>query len=181
MTNIYCTNKLEKLIGKKLISTKEIPVSPIGNWNANLFSLNGRKCLILMNDISYYSLIFLDILKKDLASFQELFYLRLLDQFKYDNLNFQADLSSTILNTCQPNFLRTNNNRKVLGTMNEFVQDISYLFHNQYNSNLEKININELNHHLTNNLVGALKPKQGDFGKPIEEMKTLLKNVPNKV
>ncbi|NMM48120.1 DUF6933 domain-containing protein [Marinigracilibium pacificum] len=181
MTNIYCTIKLEKLIGKGLISTEEISPSPIGNWNANLFSLNGRKCMILMNDISYYSLIFLDILKKDLINFQELFYHRLVDQFNYDNLNFSTDLSPTLLNTCKPNFIRTNNNRKVLGTMNEFIHDIKYLFHNEYNSNLKNIDINELNHNLTNNLVGALKPKQGDFGKPIEIMNILLQNMSDKL
>ena len=176
MTNIYCTNKLEKLIGKKIITTEKNSTSPLGNWNANLFSLNRRKCLILMSDITYYSVIFLDILKKDFANFQELFYIRLVDQLNYDELNFPINLAPTILESCQPNFLRTNNNRKVLGTINEFIHEIKYFFCTDYNSNIQLVDINQLNHRLNNNLVGALKSGKNNFGNPIEEMKTLLKN-----
>jgi hypothetical protein len=46
-----------------------------------------------------------------------------------------------------------------------------------YSSDFAQTDICELNHQLTNDLVGALKPKQSNFGRPIEEMQELLKKV----
>ena len=177
MTNIFCTKKLEKLIGKKLIATNAVSDELIGNWNANLFSLNKRKCLIIMNDVTYYCLIFLDVLKKDVLNFHELFYQRLIEQLDYDQVNFPFECAPKLITSCEPNFLRTNNNRKVLGTMNEFVYELKYHFQLDYNGDFAQTNIPELNHRLTNNLVGALKPGQSNFGRPIEEMKHLLRKV----
>ncbi len=174
MPNIFCTRKLEKLLGKGLIAPEPTTNELLGNWNANLFPLAGRKCLIAMNDLSYYCLIFLDILKKDLLNLHELFYQRLIEQLHYDQINFSVACSAQLLNYSEPKFLRTNNNRKVLGTMNDFVYQIEYLFHMDYYGKFEATNVPELNHQLTNNLVGALKPKQYDFGVPIEEMQKLL-------
>lgn len=174
MANIFCTKKLEKLVGKNLIASESVSDELLGNWNANLFPLNGRKCLIIMNDVSYYSLIFLDILKKDLLNFHELFYQRLIEQLDYDQVNFSIDCSPKLITACEANFLRTNNNRKALGTMNEFVYQLNYHFHTDYNGSFGHTNLPELNNRLTNNFVGALKPKQFEYGNPIEEMQKLL-------
>jgi hypothetical protein len=62
MVNIFCTNKLEKIIGKKLMDYEPLE-HLLGNRNANIFSFQGRKCLILMNDETYYSILFLHIIK----------------------------------------------------------------------------------------------------------------------
>lgn len=133
--------------------------------------------MIAMNDVSYYSLIFLDILKKDILNFHELFYQRLVEQLDYDGINFPVACSPSLLNACESNFLRTNNNRKVLGTINEFIYELEYHFHMDYFGNFSQTNVPELNHRLTDNLVGALKPKKSDFGRPIEEMQKLLEMV----
>jgi hypothetical protein len=174
MTNIFCTKKLEKLVGKKLIASQPVSDELLGNWNANLFPMNGRKCLIVMNDVTFYCLIFLDILKKDILNFHELFYQRLIEQLDYDQVNFSVEFAPKLMTSCEPNFLRTNNNRKVLGTMNEFVYELEYHFQMDYYGNFAQTNIVELNHRLTDNLVGALKQGQSNFGRPIEEMKELL-------
>jgi hypothetical protein len=174
MSNIFCTKKLENLVGKNLISSELHSNELLGNWNANLFTLNRRKCLILMNDVSYYSLIFLDILKKDILNFHELFYQRLIEQLNFDKVRFPVEYSSKLFDACEANFLQTNNNRKVLGTINQFIYEIEYHFQMDYYGNLSQTNIPELNHRLTNNLVGALRPKQFEFGRPTEEMQTLL-------
>jgi hypothetical protein len=177
MTNIFCNKKLEKLVGKNLIASELHSNELLGNWNANLFTMNRRKCLIVMNDVSYYCLIFLDILKKDILNFHELFYQRLIEQLDYDGVNFPVECSSKLLNACEPNFLRTNNNRKVLGTINEFIYELEYHFHMDYYRNFDQTNVSELNHRLTDNLIGALKPKKFDYGRPIEEMQKLLEKV----
>jgi len=164
------------LIGKKLIK-QEVHISKLGNWNANIFYLQRRKCLILMNDITYYSLLFLDIQKADLLKFSELFYQRLIEQFDFDKIDFPLECSAKLINETSAQFLTTNNNRKVLGTMKQFVLDLDYYFYYDYNGQISNINVKELNHRLTNNLVGALKPKKSDFGRPIEEMKKKLEEI----
>jgi hypothetical protein len=149
----------------------------LGNWNANIFTLKGRKCLIVMNDETYYSLLFLDILKADFLNFGQLFSKRLIEQIDYDDIKVPIEITPTLSTELQPRFLPTNNNRKVLGTMKEFVLDIEYYFHNQYYDELANTHLPELNHRLTNNLVGALKEKKSDFGKPIEEMQMKLNQI----
>lgn len=174
MTNIYCTKKLEKVVGKKILGQEETQDSKLGNWNANIFHLQRKKCLILMNDITYYSLFFLDIRKADLLKFSELFYTRLIEQLDYDQIDFPVECSPTLITETTVQFLPTNNNRKVLGTMTDFLREIEYVFHDKYNGQLSNVNVNELNHSYTDFLVGALSPKQGHYGKPIEEMRKKL-------
>lgn len=175
MVNIYCTRKLEKLVGKKNMSLEPGSVE-LGNWNANIFPVQGRKCLIMMNDISYYSILFLDILKKDLLNLQHLFTKRLIEQLDYDGIALSASCRDKLMNLSDFRFLSTNNNRKVLGTMNEFAFDTEYHINDSYFGQLDLVDLAELNSRLTDNLVGALKPKANDFGRPIKEMSKLMEN-----
>ncbi|MBL3658824.1 DUF6933 domain-containing protein [Fulvivirga sediminis] len=177
MANIYCTKKLEKLLGKQLIMSEQLPNDDFGNWNAHLFTLNRRKCVIMVNDVTYYSLIFLDVLKKDLMNFQNLFYQRLTEQLAYDEIVFPEPLVSRISEYCRPNFLATNNNRKVLGTIKEFIYMVKYTFEINCDANFNNVDILHLNHILTTYLVGAIDTKKGEYGRPIEEMKNLLDRV----
>ena len=177
MANIYCTKKLEKVVGKALISSEPRTDQRLGGWNANVIYLNKRKCLFLMNDLSYYSLLFLDILKKDILNFQELFYQRLIEQLDHDSVNFPVSCSSLIMNECEPLFLPTNNNRRVLGTMNELRYIIDYWFEMDYYGDLNFVNLPELNHRLTNEYVGALRTGKHYYGNPIEEMRKQIEKV----
>lgn len=177
MTNIYCTKKLEKLLGKKLLGQEEAHDSKLGNWNANIFHLQGKKCLILMNDVTYYSLFFLDIRKADLLKFSDLFYARLIEQLDYDKIDFAVDCSPMLIEETTAQFLPTNNNRKVLGTMTDFIRAIEYIFHENYHGQLSNVDVRKLNHSYTNYLVGALNPKHGKYGKPIEEMKKKIEEI----
>ena len=114
-----------------------------------------------MNDVTYYSLLFLDIRKADLLKFSELFYARLIEQLGYDKIDFPVECSPTLIAETTAKFLPTNNNRKVLGAMTDFLREIEYIYHDKYMGQLSIINVNELNHNYTNFLVGALSPKQG--------------------
>ena len=146
----------------------------LGNWNANVFPIQGRKCLIIMNDISFYCLLFLDVLKKDLIDFNELFGNRLTEQLDYDGIVLSGKCREAIMNNIECRFLPTNNNRKVLGTMNEFVYEIEYNLHRNYYGQLKLVNLPKLNSILTRYLIGALSPKRSEFGRPIEEMSIML-------
>ena len=133
--------------------------SQLGNWNGNILPIRGRKCLILMNDVTYYCLIFLDVFKRDIINLHELLFERLIEQFDYDSINFPGECSAKLKKELEPRFPRTNNNRKVLGTITEFIFQIEYLMELDYEGRLGFVNLPELNNKFTNNYVGALKPK----------------------
>ena len=130
-----------------------------------------------MIDETYYSLLFLDILKRDILNLHELLFERLIEQLDYDQVYFPVECTPKLMDELKPRFLRTNNNRKVLGTMNEFVYETEFHIYDSYEGQLQLVNLPELNGKLTNNLVGALKPKKFDYGRPIEEMRTKLNEV----
>lgn len=179
MANIYCTKKFQQLVGKKLIQQDPVE-SMLGNWNAHLFPLQGRKCLILMNDQSYYTLIFLDILKKDILNFHDLFSRRIIEQLSYDDIDFPMDSTPKVLDDLTPHFLPTNNNRKVLGTINEFIHIIKLHLELNYSNQIKLINLLHMNSNLNKELIGALGPKSG-YGIPRDEMKKIVEKVYGKM
>jgi len=171
MANIYCTKKLEKLVGKSLISPESEVSSELGNWNGNIFPIQGRKCLILMNDVTYYSLIFPDILKKDILHLHDLIIQRLIEQFNHDHVHFPIECTPKLIDVMKPRFLRTNNNRKVLGTMTEIVYVTGLFMHQRYRDQLKFIDLLELNGLLNKQFVGALRAGKHNYGVPVDVMR----------
>ncbi len=169
MTTIFCTKKLEKLIGKEHIGEVASENTPLGNWNAHVFPIQGRKCLILVNDQTYYPLLFIDILKKDMLNFHDLFFERFVKQIQFDGINFEPAFIFKMKAALNPTFHRTNNNRKVLGTINEFIFATEIYIQGNYDE-LSELNPSELNHLLTRTPIGALMAQKNKFGYSIEEM-----------
>lgn len=131
----------------------------------------------MMNDQSYYALLFVDILKKDILNLHELLFERLIEQLHHDHVDFPVKGTPELMDALKPRFLPTNNNRKVLGTINEYVYTTElHLYHN-YQGLIQLINLPELNGRLNDNLVGALKAKKLEYGRPIEEMKIIINQV----
>lgn len=157
--NIYCTNKLEKLIGKKLMAAEPGPEELLGNWNANLFPLSARKCLILVHEVTYYPIILLDVLKKDLLNFHELFYERLIMQLSFDGITVSEECKLKLKTASEPHFLKTNNNRKVLGTITNFIYELEAHFYERYGGIMDPIPAPELNYRLSTSFVGAIEPR----------------------
>ena len=175
MANIFTTHKLSRLIGNTLIDNSPLETSKLGDWNSNLFFINRKKCLILINNQTFYSILMLDIRKSDFMNFHQLFANRLLSQLSHDNIEVPIDCIDKIKEELRPNFLKTNNDRVALGTLNKFIQDTKYYIQFEHLNQIEFLNINKLNGHLTNNLVSALGKKPNNFGSPLDEMKKRIK------
>jgi len=175
MTNIFTTHKLSRLIGNNLIHNSPQESSKLGDWNSNLFFINRKKCLILINNHTFYSILLLNIRKHDFMNFHELFAKRLLSQLSHDNIEVPIDCIDKIKDELKPRFLKTNNDRIALGTLNQLVQDTKYYIQFEYLNQTEFVNLNKLNGHLTDNLVSALGKRPNDFGSPLDEMKQLIK------
>jgi hypothetical protein len=168
MANIFCTKKLEKIIGKQNINSNEVR-SLIGDWNANVFYVNRKKFIFLINDLTCYSVIIPNFVKKDFPKFKEIFYQRFFDQLRYDKIIIDLKLINKLIEY-PINFMRTNNNRKVIGTMTQFIKDMDYFlcYHDQMQT------LQELNHRMTNNLVTIFGTKKYDMDRPIDLMQELL-------
>jgi hypothetical protein len=122
MPIIFCSNKLIKFLGIRPKQGQTLDIHDYTEcWNAHLFYLNGRKCLIFMNKASLYSLISLDFLKKDIVSFSMFFTKIYLRQLEVDNLltsNYNKYVNQAYKEIV---LLPTDNDKRVLGSMNESI------------------------------------------------------------
>jgi len=166
MFTFYCTKKLEKFIGKPLIADPQLDVSLEG-WNANYFNVNRKKYIMAMHDQTCYVVLVPNILKRDLKSFSSLFANRLRDQLVFDGIPISETLNQALLDDREIQFMPTNNNRRILGTMTQFVKDLDWF-------DFDETVICEVNHRLTNNWVSALGDKRYDFDRPIDMMRKYL-------
>ena len=175
MANIYCTKKLEKIIGKDNI--KSTPAENLlGNWNANIFYINRKKFIFLINDKTCYSLIVPNFVKKDLPNFKNIFFKRLFDQFIYDGIEISYELMEKIYKL-PIQFMKTNNNRKIIGTMTQFLKDLDHILY--YSE--EPMNLLELNHKFTDYLVSALSDNKNSYSIPLKLMKELILEIEGKI
>jgi len=123
MTRVYCTKKLKEFIGDV---DETLPVDyndlKLSDWNAHLFFVDKRKCIVFVNMLTYYSVFIADIVKKDLKNIDEIFLKRLNEQLHHDGLAAKDHENGSILTEgAKIRFIKTNNNKKVLGRINDFV------------------------------------------------------------
>ena len=74
MRLIHCTNKLiaelNTYVQPKYDNHKNIG---LGDWYANIFDFNRRKCLIFVNSKTHCAFVVPDLLKRDLNGFHDYF------------------------------------------------------------------------------------------------------------
>ena len=165
MTTIFCTNKLANYLGANNL-TQIATTGTIGNWNANIFHVNRRKWIFMINDKTCYSIIIPNILKKHLKNFDQLFSYRLIEQLNYDGISLNKTAENEILNDTLF-FCKTNNNRPIIGTMTQFIKDLNYYLCYHH----EEMTLPELNNRLTNNLVTAFAKNKNDMHNPLDLMR----------
>ncbi len=177
MTTIYCSNKFADFLGKEKLSTAdELVVNYLGDWNGHIFYHQRKKYLILINSKVYYSLIFPPVKKADLQGFGNFFLQRLLKQLAYDRIIGEDKSLNIVPNILPIQLHKTNNDKKALGTMNDFIFRFKFEF-DYFGWNDQ--NFYEINHKLNDTLVGASRTKQGDYGRPLEDMSALINSIAN--
>ena len=123
MPRIYCTKKLENFIGNV---DQDLPSNIIqrslSDWNAHLFFIERKKCIVFVNNQTAYSVFIIDLLKKDLKDIDLLFYNRLIKQLKHDKIIKENESFELLFPAERLKFYKTNNDRKVIGRINDFVE-----------------------------------------------------------
>lgn len=87
MKRVYCSKKLGDYIGSidKNLPQDSLELKPC-DWNAHLFILDRKKCLILVHALTYYTVFIDKLLKKDLQHLNSILEARFKSQFDNDNL-----------------------------------------------------------------------------------------------
>jgi hypothetical protein len=123
---IYCSKKLETYLGDVSPLNPQLNESTLGDWNGHLFTVNRKKCLILTNNKTWYSVIVLDVTKKDNKIFRQNFKVRLLEQLRFD-LKINVEQSEKIQETLKDIvFSKSNNDKSTMGIINHHVQHLKW-------------------------------------------------------
>lgn len=175
MTRVYCTKKLKGFIGDV---DETLPADfndlKYSDWNAHFFFVDKRKCIVFVNILTYYSVYIADIIKKDLKTMDEIFLKRLKVQLHHDGLAVKVYENSSLLTEgAKIRFIKTNNNKKVLGRINDFV----YMFkvHVAYKyGHLSATNVVYENGLINTTPTGKYTDKRKGWTSPVENVKAIM-------
>ncbi|MEM0516730.1 DUF6933 domain-containing protein [Aequorivita flava] len=170
-THIYTSKKLEKLI-KKLIQTNEGDTSGIlGKWNATVFYVNRKKCWLVSNAKTQYSVILTDIKAADLRNIEQLFKNAFFAQLIYDGILVDYGVLSAQIGTLS--FHPTDNDKRTTGFQNQRLQTFQYWIE-QFGS-IENMPIKKLANRLNSDLIHMSKNRRNsDYTTSIKEIKKVL-------
>ena len=173
-TPIYLSRKLEKSVKKLIVPEQVVQIGLLGKWNATLFYMDRKKCWLLSNSKTQYSVVLIDITSKKLLSISELFLKAFYAQLIHDGIKINLQTVNDIIGQLQ--FLPTDNDRKTTGFQNHRLYYLT-LWKEQY-GNLENMPIRELTGRM-NGLpihIGESK-KMSDYTDSIAEIKMLLESI----
>ncbi|NOU46215.1 MAG: hypothetical protein HOO86_04045 [Bacteroidales bacterium] len=175
MTRVYCTKKLKEFIGniEETLPDDYIDIKT-SDWNAHLFFVDKRKCIVFVNILTYYSVFVADFAKKDLKNIDEIFGKRLKEQLSHDKVVVDFENARFLTEGSKISFIKTNNNKTVIGRINDFVD--MFKIHCTYKYG----HLNEMDIVYENGLFNMISTgKYGDIKKswtnPFENVKEKIK------
>jgi hypothetical protein len=126
MASLFVSAKLSKFVGgSQLASPMPADDDFRYYWNAHLFYVAKRKCIIITNKRTLYNIVLLDVLKKDMKIFDAMFYSALRVQLIKDNLFDEPEQVYWKSHSTAINFFPTDNDKKVIGSINEFIYQLT--------------------------------------------------------
>ncbi|MGA7307109.1 MAG: UPF0149 family protein [Rhodothermales bacterium] len=164
MPTIRCTNRLLKLLGKEAVLAAREDDSEDSDldWYANLFWVEGRKCLIFVNAGTLFPVVALDVLKDDFRDPGLLLrdrYRKLLRHLEAPEAEVERELGLFEQIT-----IGGTRDRTILGSMTQLVKDAQIMI--EYGGGMDGI----LDESLSEKLADT--PMKGLGGKyPIDEMR----------
>jgi hypothetical protein len=176
MTRVYCTKKLEVFIGNvQQTLPDDYNDIKLSDWNAHLFFVDKRKCFVFVNILTNYSVFIADIVKKDLKNIDEIFMIRLNEQLLQDKVICDFKNAIPLTDCVKISFFKTNNNKKVIGRINDFVS--TFKVHCSYKYG----HLNEMDIVYENGLINTMPTGQyADIKKtwtsPVKNVKEKLKS-----
>jgi hypothetical protein len=145
MTTIFCSHTLSAFLGSERFTLVESPEpSPLGDWNAHTFHINRSRTLVFVNNRTYYCVFMQNVKKADLRDIETAFLRRLMEQLFYERIVKPAE-ATKIDRMMRPIALaRTNNDRRTIGVMNEFVAMHEAQLSSEYDSRTTLVELNKI-------------------------------------
>ncbi|EPR74396.1 hypothetical protein ADIWIN_0497 [Winogradskyella psychrotolerans RS-3] len=170
-TKIYTTKKLEKLIKKLITTNKETDSGILGKWNATVFYIDRKKCWLITNGLTKYTVVLTDIKASELGKIEQIFKDALFAQLIYDGIITDVDNLNSIIGGI--GFLPTDNDRSTTGFQNQRIEQMEWWKHEF--GNLENMPIQDLVNRMNTIPIHIGKGrKTSDFTNSLIEMKKLL-------
>jgi hypothetical protein len=161
---IRCTKKLLSEIKVKPKS-KASNKDSFWNWHANVFHIERRKCVLVTNDSTLFTMFIPGLKKADFQSFRFIFGQHLFKNLVHEQI--PQNQIEAVLSECEEIQYEKTNNRSVLGSMNDQRFQLEYFIHSE--GGLARTDVYELNHYVNRNILSAI-----DYKNPIEILKDKL-------
>ncbi len=137
----------------------------LDSWHANIFYIERRKCVLVTNDSTLFTMFIPSLRKQDFDTFYHVF-----GQSIFKNLSNEEipqNQIEVVLRACEKIKIAKTNNRSVLGSMNDQKVQLECLI--QAQGGLAHTDLYELNHKLNRHILSAI-----DYKYPIEVLKEKL-------
>lgn len=145
----------------------------LGNWNGHLFIYERKKNLIFMNDKTAYTFVLINVKKADLKDFNKVFKESLINQL-YNDLKISELQEIEVRKWVSDiQLAKTNNNKKIVGTINDFIQTIKAIAYER--GGLAHLTNLSIGYGLNNYIIGTkLEGVKKAYSVPKELMGNLL-------
>ena len=170
MTSIYCSYKLQKLIGNDLIGANEDSKGTgFGDWFAHYTSFKRKKCLFIIHIPTYYTVVLADVKKNDIVQLKSDFALVLKSRLQNDKI-FTPDSQVNIENLIgHISFMKSNNDKKTISTLNQRILEFEILF-DWHKLSFRERDILYINALINQSICKSRSGKRREYIDPIEEM-----------
>ena len=129
MLYICCTQKLAKELTSESLTSAPDVRGFIG-WHGNIIRLFRRKCVLLVNDETRFTLFIPGLVKKEFANFGQAFVHHFERTLGYMNATPAQIVQAKLL--LGGFFYHKTHNRSVLGTLNDLKDGIQYILHHRF-------------------------------------------------
>ena len=171
MSLIRCTKKLQKEMGLKKIdiSENEPGESYLGSWHVNIIYIDGKKCLLFVNDKTLFNFIVPDITRTQIRELSEIFKSTLACVLSTEGVPEGA--KAKIMSEYASIKYANTNSKSVLGSMNDLA--FHYKHHIQSEGGVHSYAVPSIITKLNRMPMGALK-----YVFPIEALKAVYESLP---
>ncbi len=124
ITPIHISRKLEKIASKYFGTPRTEPNLFLGKWNATVFYVERKKCWLITNSETKFSIIIPDLKSSDIKNFSQIFVENLYSQLIYESILIDFKQLKNWIGKVE--ILPTDNDRKTIGTQNFILESLKY-------------------------------------------------------
>ena len=121
---ISCTKKLADAFKIKVFEVVPLRRDPLYEWHANLFVYQRRKGVIVMNNLTRYSVVMYGLKAEHFKKFDELVLSAIEQTFRAEG--FSDEVISNYVRTCSRVIYAKSSDRSILGQINDVLYMMQY-------------------------------------------------------